>query len=85
MRRGSRARKRRDILDGPGFFTLDTSLSRRFVMAEQRVVHCRVETFHVSNRTNFSLPETRVDVLNGGTINASRAARVFQLGLRLAF
>lgn len=73
------------MLDGPGLFTLDTSLSRRFVMAEQRVVQFRVETFHVSNRTNFSLPETRVDVLNGGTINASRAARVFQLGLRLAF
>ena len=41
--------------------------------------------FNASNRTNFSLPETRVEVLNGGTINSSRAARVFQLGLRFEF
>ena len=75
----------RNVLDGPGFFTLDTSLSRRFVIAEQKAVQFRVETFNVSNRTNFSLPETRVDVLNGGTINSSRAARVFQLGLRVEF
>gem|GEM_PF-5053234 len=50
------------MLDGPGFFTLDTSLSRRFVIAEQKAVQFRVETSNVTNRTKFSLPETRVDV-----------------------
>lgn len=75
----------RNLLDGPGFFTLDTSLSRRFTVVERTVLQVRAETFNVSNRTNFSLPETRVDVLNGGTINAARAARVFQMGLRVEF
>lgn len=75
----------RNILDGPGLFILDLSLSRRFKFAESKALQARLESFNLPNRANFSLPETRVDVRNGGTISATRAARVFQLGLRLEF
>jgi hypothetical protein len=75
----------RNVLDGPGTFLLDTSLSRRFTLAERKVLQFRWEAFNLPNRTNFSLPETRVDILNGATISKTKSARVFQLGLRLEF
>jgi hypothetical protein len=75
----------RNILDGPGTFLLDASLSRRFRLRESNVLQVRGEVFNVPNHTILSLPETRVDVRNGGTISRARAARVFQLGLRMEF
>ena len=75
----------RNILDGPGTFLLDASLSRRFRFSESGAFQFRLESFNMPNHTNLSLPETRVDVLNGATISKARAARVFQLGLRMEF
>ncbi|MBL8235514.1 MAG: hypothetical protein JNL98_43880, partial [Bryobacterales bacterium] len=45
----------------------------------------RWETFNLSNRANFNLPLTQVDVRGGATINTAKGARVHQLGLRLEF
>ena len=75
----------RNILDGPGTFLLDASVSRRFKFAESRALQFRWEIFNVPNHTNLGLPETKVDVLNGATISKAKAARVHQLGLRLEF
>lgn len=75
----------RNVLDGPGAFQLDTSISRRFRFAEGKALQFRWEVFNVPNHTNLGLPETKVDVLNGATISKAKAARVNQLGLRLEF
>jgi len=75
----------RNVLDGPGFFTFDLSFSRRFAITEHTAMQFRWETFNLSNRANFNLPLTQVDVRGGGTINTARGARVHQLGLRLEF
>lgn len=75
----------RNVLDGPGMLLVDLSLSRRFRFDDTRALQFRWEAFNLPNHTNFSLPETRVDVLNGATISRARAARVFQLGLRFEF
>ncbi|MBI4891192.1 MAG: TonB-dependent receptor [Acidobacteria bacterium] len=75
----------RNILDGPGAWMLDLSLSRRFRLAESRAIQFRAETFNVPNHTNLNLPETKVDVLNGATISKAKNARSFQFGLRLEF
>lgn len=75
----------RNILDGPGFFTFDVSLSRRFTITEGTAMQFRWETFNLSNRANFNLPLTQVDVRGGATINTAKAARVHQVGLRLEF
>ena len=66
-------------------FTLNISLSRRFAITERTAMQLRWETFNLSNRANFNLPLTQVDVLGGATINTARGARVHQLGLRLEF
>jgi len=75
----------RNVLDGPGFFTFDSSLSRRFRTTETTAVQLRAEVFNLSNRANFSLPQTQVDVLNSAVISQAKAPRIYQLGLRLEF
>jgi hypothetical protein len=75
----------RNILDGPGAFLFDTSLSRRFRLGESKAFQLRWETFNLPNHTNLSLPETKVDVLNGASISKAKSGRVFQLGLRMEF
>ena len=66
-------------------FTFNISLSRRFAITERTAMQFRWETFNLSNRANFNLPLTQVDILAGGTISTARGALVHQLGLRLEF
>ena len=40
---------------------------------------------HVSNHTNFLLPNTAVDGVGGGAIISAYDARIMQLGLRYLF
>jgi len=75
----------RNILDGPGTFNVNASLSRRFRLAESSSLQFRLESFNLPNHPNFNLPENRVDVLSGGAISRAKNNRVLQLGLRLEF
>ena len=75
----------RNILDGPGTFSLNMSVSRRFKLGESVGLQLRGESFNLPNHPNFNLPENRVDVISGGTISRARASRNFQLGARLEF
>jgi len=75
----------RGILDGPGTFNLNASLSRRFRFSDTKALQFRWETFNLTNHTNLNLPETKVDILSGGTITGAKSPRVMQLGLRLEF
>jgi hypothetical protein len=75
----------RNVLDGAGTFSLNTSVSRRFRMGEAKAVQFRWEAFNITNRTSLGLPQTQVDVLNGATISSAKAPRQMQLALRLEF
>ena len=75
----------RSVLDGPGTFSINAGLSRRFRFSETKDLQFRLEAFNVANRASFNLPATRVDVLNGATIGAAKSPRLLQLGLRLEF
>jgi hypothetical protein len=75
----------RNILDGPGTFNLNASLSRRFKFAEDRALQFRAEFFNLPNHPNLNLPENRVDILSGGSISRAKANRVLQFGLRFEF
>jgi TonB-dependent Receptor Plug Domain. len=75
----------RNILDGPGTFSINTGLSRRFRFTETKALQLRLEAFNITNRANFNLPETKVDVLNGATISAAKSPRQLQVGLRIEF
>jgi len=75
----------RNILDGPGTFVVNASLSRRFKLTESIAAQFRFESFNALNRPNFNLPENRVDIISGGLIQRAKDNRVLQFGLRLEF
>ncbi len=75
----------RNILDGPGTFNINASISRRFRVTEFMAMQLRVESFNIANHPNFNLPENRVDIISGGTINRVKSNRTMQLGLRIEF
>ncbi len=75
----------RNILDGPGAFNLNASLSRRFKFEHQRALQWRMEMFNLPNHPNFNLPENRVDIISGGTISRVKSNRTMQMGLRFEF
>ena len=43
----------RNILDGPGLVSINTGLSKNFVLKEGHRLQLRIETFNIANRTNF--------------------------------
>ena len=75
----------RNILDGPGTFMINASLSRRIALSEGIALQIRAESFNLPNHPNFNLPENRVDIISGGTIVRAKNNRNFQLGARFEF
>jgi hypothetical protein len=75
----------RNILDGPGAFVLNTSLSRRIRIADTRSLQFRAESFNLPNHPNFNLPENNVNVQAAGIISRAKNNRNLQLGLRMEF
>ena len=75
----------RNVLDGPGTFNLNASVSRRFRFEESRALQFRLESFNLPNHPNFNLPENRVDIISGGTISRAKNNRTMQVALRFEF
>lgn len=75
----------RNILDGPGTFNFNASISRRFKVYEDTAIQFRAESFNLMNHANFNLPENRVDIISGGVITRVKSNRTIQLGLRVEF
>ena len=75
----------RNILDGPGAVTVNTSVSRRFRLSERMLLQFRCEAFNLPNHPNFLLPENNVDLATAGTIKTAKNNRNLQAGLRVEF
>lgn len=75
----------RNILDGPGTVNVNAGVSRRFRFDESRAVQFRLESQNLPNHPNFNLPETRVDIISGGTITRAKNNRMLTLGMRFEF
>lgn len=76
----------RNIVRGPGFFTADASLMRKFQLTEKLALQFEGQAFNLFNRTNLNLPERYVDEpATFGRILSARAPRQFQLTGRFTF
>jgi len=79
----------RDILNGPGAVNFDFSAFKRFRahrLGEACEVQLRGEFFNLFNHPQFSNPNNRVDLPQGGSITGtSHAMRQIQFGLKLLF
>jgi len=81
----------RGMFTGPGLFTLDTSLFKKFNIDEKRSLQFRAEAFNVTNHTNFSSPNPQV--FSGASYSASAGiltqtngySRQIQFALKLMF
>ena len=76
----------RNILVGPGLFTVDTSLSRRFQLSEHGAIVFEAQAFNALNRVNFDMPQNFADVPSTfGRIFSAKAPRQIQFALRYSF
>lgn len=76
----------RNLLIGPGLFTIDVSLARRFALLERVFLTAEAEAFNVLNRANLRLPQAFADEpATFGHILSANAPRQIKLALRLTF
>jgi hypothetical protein len=74
-------------LVGPGYFSVDTALSRYFNIPrhESQRVEVRFEAFNALNHTNFNTPTTNVSSSSFGTILSARDPRILQFAMKYVF
>ncbi len=76
----------RDSLRGPGFWNLDFSVFRNFIIVENLRLQLRGEFFNVFNHTNFGNPGAVLANPNFGVITSTaNDPRLVQLALKLTF
>ncbi len=83
----------RNIIDGPGLFSLNAALSKNFQLKEGVRLQVRLESFNLLNRTNFRETNAfrQFNGLGGGffsqvgNIGRGGGPRIFQYALKLRF
>ena len=72
-------------VEGAGFFQLDSGLSKRFPITENKYFQFRWEAFNLFNNVNLFNPDQNVNDSNLGRIFGANTARYMQFGLKFAF
>jgi len=76
----------RNVLIGPGIVNLDLGLFKNFSLSDRLSLQFRAEFFNLTNTPHFGLPNTAIDLPQGGTINGlTTPPRQIQFGLKLLF
>ncbi|MBO0719364.1 MAG: TonB-dependent receptor [Blastocatellia bacterium] len=76
----------RNILIGPGMFTIDFSLARKINLSERIYLSFEAQAFNILNHTNFDLPQAYVDEpATFGRILSAKPPRQLQLAVRFNF
>jgi hypothetical protein len=73
------------ILTGPGYFNVDLTLERRFVITERVSADLRGESFNTFNRANFNNPNATIGTTTAGVISSTQSPRVMQVALKVSF
>ena len=84
-RYGSFGNSGRNILEGPGYATVDLSLVRDTRISEEATIQFRAEFFNLLNRPNLHLPDLFLGSPTFGRILSAGEPRHIQLGLKLLF
>ena len=75
----------RNSLTGPGYASLDLSVSKRMALGSSRALELRLEIFNALSRQNLNLPDSFVDRPTFGQSLSAQPARQAQLAARLTF
>ena len=73
----------RNVIIGPGFKTVDFSVSKNFPLAERAKLQYRAEFFNILNHPNFGFPDANISNVTAGVIGSAYDGRDIQMGLRL--
>jgi hypothetical protein len=75
----------RNILDGPGFQSVNASLIKNTNLSERLNLQFRAEAFNLFNHPNFNLPDNFLGSPTFGQITSAREPRHIQFGVKLLF
>ena len=75
----------RNILEGPGFQSVNASLVKNTRFSERVNLQFRAEAFNLFNHPNFNLPDNFLGSPTFGRITSARDPRHVQFGLKLLF
>ncbi len=83
--RGTFGNAGRNILEGPGFQSVNASLVKNTHLSERVNLQFRAEAFNLFNHPNFNLPDNFLGSPTFGRITSARDPRHIQFGLKLLF
>jgi len=72
-------------LSGPGYFDIDTAVSRYFNITERQRVEFRFDFFNVLNHANFQNPDNTITDSTFGLIQGANDPRIIQVALKYRF
>ena len=72
-------------LTAPGYFNMDTNLTRAFPIRERQRFELRFEFFNALNHTNFNAPVNRLSSATFGLIQSSLDPRILQFAAKYSF
>ena len=75
----------RNIVDGPGYQSVNASLTKNTNLSEGLNLQLRGEVFNLFNHPNFNLPDNFLGSPTFGQITSARDPRHIQLGVKLLF
>ena len=75
----------RGTVTGPGFWRIDQSVFKNFVIHEDVRLQFRAEAFNLLNHTNYTTVNTTLGSAAFGQITGTRDPRIMQLALKLYF
>lgn len=75
----------RNILEGPGYATVNASLVKNSRLSESVNLQFRAEAFNLFNHPNFNLPDNFLGSPTFGQITSARDPRHLQFGVKLLF
>jgi hypothetical protein len=75
----------RNAVRGYAFWQLDMGLTKDFILTKKAHVQFRAEAFNLTNRTNFSEPNSVYGSASFGVIGSTLPAREMQLAAKIVF
>jgi hypothetical protein len=73
------------VLRGPGWKSLDMTISKAFTISERKRVELRGECFNLTNTPQFSAPNRSVTSATFGEVSAAQGERNVQVALKFYF
>jgi len=75
----------RNGIQGPGTFTLDVGLTRRFGITEKQTLEFRGEIFNLPNKVNLDNPTASLSSATFGRVISAGDPRIMQFALKYIF